>query len=130
MAKVLVNYIYNKSKDEYEILMGSKYVYADMNVAVMETEDEIRVPLVVPIRGAMTVVDRAAYELINKKFKLVADENGNVLEDENGTEIWLPKDTDLSKLRSINGRLVMVTEEEPKKEEKKERKASPRKKTN
>ncbi len=115
MAKILVNYIHNKAKGEYEILSDSKYVFADMPVAILETEDDIKTPLVVPIRGAMTVVDKERYELTNKKFKLVSDENGNVHENENGAEIWLPKNTDISKLRYINNQLVMV-EDEPKKE--------------
>lgn len=132
MAKILVNYIYNKSKDTYEILDQGR-VYEALDIAVMETEDNIVEPLVVPIRDKMTVVDRARYEEINKKFKLtVVDEEGRVAEAENGTDVWLPKDTDISKLRYINGRLLMV-EEEPKKEEtepKKEKKPSPRKKLN
>ena len=112
MAKILVNYIHNKAKGEYEILIDSKYVFADMPVAILETESDINVPLVVPIQGAMTVVDKARYELTNKKFKLVSDENGNVFENENGVEIWLPKDTDVTKLRYINNQLVLIDDEQ------------------
>ena len=111
MAKILVNYLYHKEKDEFEIQKGP-YVFADMKVAVLETEDDVRVPLVVPIQNVMTVVDRSVYEQTNKKFYLAADEDGKVLEHPNGVEIWLPKDTDISKLRFINGRLVMVQPEE------------------
>ena len=118
MAKILVNYIHNKSKDEYEILNDSKYVFADMPIAAFNTEDDIVIPLVVPIQGIMTVVDRRRYELSNKKFKLIADENGIVSEHENGVEIWLPKNTDISKLRYINNQLVMVEAEQPKEKKK------------
>ena len=116
MARILVNYIYNKSKDEFKILEAD-CVYADQKVAVLETEEKINRPLVVPIKNQATVVDRDRYEAINKKFYLVADEKGNIFENENGAEVWLPKDTDLSKLRLINGQLVMVENEEKKEEE-------------
>ena len=66
MAKILVNYLYHKEKDEFEIQKGP-YVFADMKVAVLETEDDVRVPLVVPIQNVMTVVDRSVYEQTNKK---------------------------------------------------------------
>lgn len=112
MARILVNYTYNKTKDEFKII-ESDTVYADMKVAVLETEDDIRIPLVVPVQNMMTVVDKERYEQVNKKFYLVADEKGIVSENPQGAEIWLPKDTDISKLRFINGRLVMVQDEEP-----------------
>ena len=126
MAKILINYIYNKLTDKYEI-QHSPYVFADMKVAVLETEEDIHEPLVVPIRDQMTVVDRAKYEMFNKKFYLVADKEGIVSENPNGVEIWLPKDTDVSKLRYINGRLVMVEPEEEPKKEAKPKKASNKK---
>lgn len=119
MARILVNYIYDKAKDKFEIQKGC-FVFADMKVAVYETEEEIYEPLVVPIRNVMTVVDRERYEKVNKKFKLVADNNGNVCENEDGVEVWLPKDTDLKKLKYINGQLVLAQDEE--KVEKKETK--------
>lgn len=107
MARILVNYIYNKEKDEFKIL-NSENIFADMKVAVLETEDEINTPLVVPIKGIATVVDRKTYELIHKRFYLSADEKGNVMENPKGTEVWLPKDTDISQLKYINGNLVKV----------------------
>lgn len=119
MARILVNYIYNKAKDEYKIL-EQDCVYADQKVAVLETEEEIKRPLVVPIRGVFTVVDRDRYEAVNKKFYLFADKEGNVMEGPNGAEIWLPKDTDVSKLRFINGQLVMIADEPEKEQEQKE----------
>ena len=123
MARVLVNFIYNKAKDEYKVL-DQGCVYADQKVAVLETEELINEPLVVPINGAMTVVDRTRYELTNKKFHLAADKDGNISENPNGAEVWLPKDTDVSKLKVINGQLVKVEEpqEEPKLKKPKEKK--------
>ena len=115
MAKILVNFIYNKTTDKYEI-PKLPYVFKDMGVAVLETEDDIKTPLVVPINNVLTVVDRERYEAIHKKFHLIADEKGNVSEHPNGAEFWLPKNTDISKLKVIKGQLVMV--EEPVKEEK------------
>lgn len=115
MAKILVNFIYNKAKDEYKVLEPD-CVYAEQKVAVLETEDDIKTPLVVPINNVLTVVDRERYEAIHKKFHLIADEKGNVSEHPNGAEVWLPKDTDIKKLKVIKGQLVKV--EEPKEEEK------------
>jgi len=113
MAKVLVNYIHDVESDTYELLRGAKYVFADMPTAVLETEHKINIPLVVPINGLPTVVDKLIYEAKNKKFKLVADEKGIVTENPNGAEVWLPRDTDINKLRFLNGQLVMIDEEEP-----------------
>lgn len=122
MAKILVNYIYNKATDEYK-LCNTDCVFADMKVAILETEDEIKNPLVVPIQNRMTVVDRDLYEQTNKRFCLVADSDGNVYEDQKGINVWLPKNTDVTKLRLVNGQLVMVEEEEqPTVEEVKEEK--------
>lgn len=116
MARVLVNYIYHSDKDEFEVLKGS-YVFADIKVAILDTDDLIRKPLVVNIKGNPTIVDREAYELNNKKFKLEANEKGKVFESDKGVEVWLPKDTDIKKLRFINGQLVMVDKEDTKKGE-------------
>ena len=120
MARILVNFIYSKAKDEYKILEPD-CVYADQKVAVMETEDEINIPLVVPTRNILMVVDKEKFESINKKFRLVADEKGNVLERPDGVETWLPKDTDISKLRYINNQFVMI-EEQSEQEDKKPKK--------
>lgn len=119
MARILVNYIYNKEKDEFKIL-GNDCVFADQGIAVLETEEIINKPLVVPIRGAMTVVDKDKYEQYNRKFYLVANEKGEVKEEPNGTPVYLAKDTDISKLKVVNGQLVLVQDEEPK-EDKKEK---------
>ena len=117
MARILVNYIYNKQKDEYKLLEPD-CVYADQKVAILETEEIINRPLVVPIGNSMTVVDRDKYESVHKRFYFLADENGVIYEDPNGAEVWLPKDTDVSKLRYINNRIVMVASEDPQPEEK------------
>lgn len=126
--RILVNYNYDRSEDKYEILKG-KYVLADLKTAILDTEMEINEPLVVPIRGIATVVDRASYEAVNRIFKLATDDKGNVVEHEKGQPIWLPKDTDLSKLCVINGQLALkeVKENENEKEPaKKETKPRPK----
>lgn len=110
MPKILVNYKYNKKTDTYTLL-NNDIVYADMPVAVMDLKDEFDEILVVPINGKNTVVDKEEYLKVHKQFKLKAIEDGVVIEDQNGTPVWLPKDTDITKLRFINGRLVLVSEE-------------------
>lgn len=107
MARILVNYIHNKKDDSFELQNG-RYVLADMPVAILETEDIIDEALIVPIKGNPTVVDKKRYESINKKFKLAVDKDGKVYEDEKGTDIWLPKDTDVSKLIIKDGVLTLV----------------------
>lgn len=125
MARVLINFIYRKAEDEYK-LGNPDLVFADQQVAVLETEDDIKRPLVVPIRGMLTVVDRDRFEQVHRRFYLVADKDGNVQEAPNGAPTWLPKDTDVSKLRYINNQLVMVqddlTQQEQKPEQEKETK--------
>ena len=128
MARILVNYIYNKAKDEFKVL-DSDCVYADQRVAVLETEQVINRPLVVPINGVLTVVDRDQYEKVNKRFYLIANKEGEVKEDPHGTEVWLPRDTDVSQLRVVNGQLVKAEPkaEEPKAEEPKQEKQKAKK---
>lgn len=113
MSKILVNYNFNKSKDKYTIL-DNDCVFADLPVAVMESEQYIHEPLVVPINNVNTVVDKAVYMSKNKKFKLALDEKGNVIESAQGAEIWLPKDTNVEQLAFVNGQLVKKEiQEEP-----------------
>lgn len=113
MARVLVNYTYNKSKDEYKIMDYSCGVFADIEVAVLDTNLDIKEPLVVPIQGVMTVVDRKSYEEIHKRFVFSVNEHGKVEENEKGDiVVWLPKNTDVSKLRVVNNQLVLIKEEQ------------------
>lgn len=113
MPKILVNYKHNKKTDTYTVLENN-VVYADMPIAVMDMYAEYNDILVVPLNNVMTVVDKEEYTKINKQFKLTAYPDGTVKEDsQNGTPIWLPKDTDINMLRVVNGQLVMI---EPEKE--------------
>jgi hypothetical protein len=111
MPKILVNYIYNKKTNKYA-LMDTGYVFADMPIAVMEIEAEYGEIMVVPLDGKNTVVDKQAFLSVHKQFRLVAKEDGSVEEHEQGTPIWLPKDTDVTRLRYLNGKIVMIEFEE------------------
>lgn len=111
MSKILINYNYNKAKDQY-ILLDSGVVFADLPVAVMDSEVIIKEPLIVPINGTNTVVEKAAYTSVNKKFRLALDKDGKVVESPEGSEIWLPKDTDVSRLEYVNGQLLLREEQE------------------
>lgn len=107
MPKILVNYIYNKKSDTFK-LRDSNIVFADMPIAEMELDAEYDDILVVPINNRMTVVDKEEYLKTNKQFKLSVLPDGTVHEDnQNGTPVWLPKDTDINRLRFINGQLVL-----------------------
>lgn len=116
MARVLVNYIYHKDTDTYEILRGS-YVFADVSVAVLDTDFDIKKPLVVSIQGNPTIVDKDTYEATNKKFRLAVNDKGKVVESDKGMEVYLPKDTDIKTLRFINGQIVKVDKENTTKKE-------------
>jgi hypothetical protein len=111
MPKILVNYTYNKKNNTYSLL-DNNVVFADMPVAIMDMGVEYDEILVIPINNQNTVVDKVEYLKINKQFKLIANEDRSVKEDVNGTPIWLPKDTDITKLRVINGQLVLVSEDD------------------
>ena len=113
MPKILINYKYNKKTDTYT-LCKNDVVYADLPIAEIDMYDDIEEPLVVPIKNKMTVVEKSEYTKINKQFVIAVDKEGNIIEDQNGVAVWLPIDTDLSKLRFINGQLVMVSEDQDK----------------
>ena len=116
MARIIVNYIYHNDKDEFEILKGS-YVFADVNVAILDTNLQIKKPLVVSIQGNPTIVDKDTYEATNKKFRLAVNDKGKVVESDKGMEVYLPKDTDIKTLRYINGQIVKVDKENTTKKE-------------
>lgn len=107
MPKILVNYTYNKKNDSYTLL-NSDVVFADMPIAIMEMGAEYDEILVVSIQNQNTIVDKAEYLSLNKQFKLAVNEDGTVVESEDGTSIWLPKNTDVTKLRIVNGQLCLV----------------------
>lgn len=107
MPKILVNFKYNKKKNEYS-LFDTDVVYADMPIALMELGAEYEEVLIVPIGGQATVVEKSEFLARNKQFFLVAD-GEMILEDkERGTPVWLPKDTDITELRYINGQILKV----------------------
>ena len=115
MPRILINYKYNKKTDTYTLL-SNEYVFADMPVAEMEMQADYDDILVVPINNRMTVVDKSEYMKTNKQFSLAVNPDGTVREDQNGQLVWLPKNTDISKLRFFNGQLVLVSDKETEKE--------------
>ena len=114
----LVNYTYDRRKDKYTLLEAN-FVLADEPNAVLDTNLDIDEPLIVPSVNRFgtvvpTVVDRKTYEERHKKFRFnQVDESGKLEESVNGSiEVYLPRDTDVSKLRHINGQVVLIEEEE------------------
>ena len=138
MARVLINFIYNKRLDKYEIIETGP-VFENQKVCVLDTERDIREPLVVPVKGVLEVVDRETYEAKHKKFRLSVVKDSlrpletpegtfkawDVVEDPNGpVEVWLPKEVDISKGRILeSGQLVF---EETKPVEKPENEGQPK----
>jgi len=116
MPKIYVNFKHNKKDDSYKIL-NYGHVFVDMPIAVMDLDVDIEEPLVVPIRNVLTVVEKSEYLKVHKKFLLKFDNNGKVYESPDGYPVYLPKDTDVSKLQYIDGQLVMVDDSEAQIEE-------------
>lgn len=113
MPKILTNYKYDRKKDEFKLL-DFDVVFADMPIAVKEMEADYEEILIVPINNVATVVDKKDYLSKNKLFHLKAD-GDKVIESPDGAAAYLPIDTDISKLRYMNGQLVLeetLTEEQ------------------
>ena len=121
MSKILVNYNYNKAKDRYSIL-DNEYVFADLPVAVMDSEKEYHEPMAVNLDGLTTIVEKSEFLSKNRLFKLALDKDQNIIESEDGVDFYLPIGTDLSKLEYVNGRIVpkQETKEEEVQDETKE----------
>ena len=111
MTNILVNYIYNKNTDTF-VLLNNKYVFADMPFAVMDISKSYNEVLVVPINNKNTVVDKQEYLKTNKQFRFLIGENGEIIEHEDGIVVYLPIDTDVSKLRYINNQLMLIDYDE------------------
>lgn len=112
MPKILVNYKYNQKQDSYKVIKND-VVFADMPVAIMEMEAEHDEILVVPINNVSTVVDKQEYLSLHKKVYLKVD-GEKVFEAVDGSPVYLPKQTDISKLKFINNQIVLVDEQENK----------------
>lgn len=119
MPKILVNYNYNKKEDKYT-LSNYDVVFADMPLAIMNMGEEYDEILVVPVNNAKVVVDKKEFLKTNKAFYLVSD--GELVKEDkkNGVLVYLPKDTDISKLRYIQNQIVMVEDAIEEKEEQKQ----------
>lgn len=117
MSRILVNYNYNKTKDKYTLL-DSGVVFADLPVAVMESEKEYHEPMAVNLDGLTTIVEKSEFLSKNRLFKLALDKDQNIIESEDGVDFYLPIGTDLSKLEYVDGKIV--PKQETKEEEIKE----------
>ena len=116
MPKILLNY--KRLKDgSYKIYYDQQYVFADMPVCMADMDIEYEEPIVVNIKGQYLVVEKSEYEKVHKLFRFKIVDGDKVVEDKDGFEMYLPKDTDISKLRYINNQIVLIQEEEKKEEE-------------
>ena len=111
MPKILVNYIYNKEKDNFTIIEDS-VVYADMPVAIKERFSKFEENYVVPINGKNIVVDKNEFFSINRLYKLKLVEENKVEESEDGEiKVYLPKTGfNVSDLRYLNGKIYLSNE--------------------
>lgn len=114
--KILKNYFYDANSDRYQIL-NTPYVLATEPFAIVDTNIKVEEPLIIPTIYGDTLVDRVSYEKVNKKFFFNVKDDLSVEEVKEGTYQlmkWLPKDTDVSKLKFINGDIVLVENTQPK----------------
>lgn len=113
MPKILVNVKQNKRTGEWSVLPFENGVFADMPIALMDMGADYDEVIVVPINKMNHVFDKADFLSRNKLFSFVIEEE-NVREAAEGEEshlaMWLPINTDISKLRYIQNQLVMVDE--------------------
>lgn len=109
MPRIYINYKYNKRKDKFTLLDPSK-VFVDLPVAELDLSMDIDLDndeiLVVPIDNKAVVVLKEEYLSVHKLVKIKID-GENVIEDPDGTPMYFPKDTDISKLKYIQGNIVM-----------------------
>lgn len=110
--KIFVNYVYDATTNKFQIVNFGGVVLATEKVAIRDTEIKIKEPLVVEVENSFPiVVDRESYEKNHRVFNLKENDDGTFDEvDENEAEIrcWFTKDTDVKKLKRINGRIAMV----------------------
>ena len=117
MSKILVNYTYNKMKDQYKIL-DTEYVFSDLPIAVIESEDIINEPLLVNDNGVRMLVDKIEYTSTHTLFKLALDKDGKLVEDMNGVDFWAPMGTKFEDLEyTEQGQVVINKKPEVKKAE-------------
>ena len=110
MPKIIVNYI---TKDDKTKIHKSP-VWADLPIAICNLYDEFKDPLIVPTGGIPLIVEKEEYLKTRRKFFLDVNEDGTVKEvDEQAARFvfYYPKDTDVSKLRYVNGNIIRINEE-------------------
>lgn len=115
MPKILVNYKRNKD-GSFKLYLNQEHVFADMPICVMDLDCDYDEPIVIRDNNADVVVEKAEYEKVHKLFKLKVVDNDKLIEAEDGTPIYLPKDTDISMLRYYNNQIVLVKPSEEQKE--------------
>lgn len=107
MPKIIVNYITKNDKTK----VHKSPVWADLPIALCNLYDEFKDPLVVPTGGAIPlIVEKEEYLKTRRKFCLDINEDGTLKEvPEQAAKFvfYYPKNTDVSKLRYINGEIVM-----------------------
>lgn len=109
MPKILLNY--KKLHDgSFKLYYNPTHVFADMPVCIADMDEEYIQPIVVNINNEAVVVEKEEYEKTHKLFKLKVDKNNFLVEDEDGFEIYLPIDTDITQLMYINGQIVKKEE--------------------
>ena len=106
MSKILVNYNYNKKKDKYTIL-DNEFVFAELPIAVVESEDVIFEPFLINDNGVKILVDKINYTSNHILFKLALDKDGKLVEDVNGVDFWAPLGTKFEDLE-YNGQGQVV----------------------
>jgi hypothetical protein len=122
MPKILLNFKVSKKTGQIT-LKYDEPVFADLPICVADYDVEYTTPVVVNIPNQIPVVmEKEHYDaLVNKAtlkeheklFVFKLNDDGTLVEDPEGDiKRVLPKDTDISKLKFVNGEVVWLDEKE------------------
>lgn len=110
--KYFVNYSYDAITNKFQLFNVGGKVIATEKFAIIDSEMRIKEPLIVPTDNVFDiVVDKETYEKDHRVFNLKMHDDGTfeeTTEQEADVRRWFTKDTDVSKLRLINGKILMV----------------------
>ena len=75
---------------------------------MIESEEVINEPMMINEDGVRTLVDKENYLSNHERFKLALDENGKLIETEDGMEFFAPKGTKFEDLEVNEKNQVVV----------------------
>lgn len=122
MPKILLNFKVSKKTGQIT-LKYDEPVFADLPICVADYDVEYTAPVIVNIPDQIPIVmEKEHYNALvtnaslkehEKMFVFKLNDDGTLVEDPEGDiKRVLPKDTDISKLKFVNGEVVWLDEKE------------------